>query len=37
MTTWRQAYYGNQYSDLVSLKRERDPDRLLRFPQSIGS
>ncbi len=37
MTTWRQAYYGNQYSDLVSFKHERDPDNLLSFPQSIGS
>ena len=37
MTTWRTAYYGNQYSDLVSFKRERDPYDLLRFPQAIGS
>ena len=37
MTTWRKAYYGNQYSDLVSFKHERDPENLLTFPQSIGS
>ncbi len=37
LKTWRTAYYGAAYSDLVSLKRERDPDRLLRFPQAIGS
>ena len=32
LTSWRTAYYGSAYSDLVALKRERDPDRLLRFP-----
>jgi hypothetical protein len=37
LATWRSAYYGSQYSDLVSFKRERDPYGLLRFPQSIGS
>ena len=37
LKTWRTAYYGNAYSDLVALKRERDPDGLLRFPQAIGS
>jgi hypothetical protein len=37
MTTWRTAYYGSTYSDLVSFKRERDPYNLLSFPQSIGS
>ena len=37
LKTWRTAYYGKAYGDLVSLKRERDPDRLLRFPQAIGS
>ncbi len=34
--TWRAAYYGGEYSDLVSLKRERDPEFLLRFPQVVG-
>ena len=37
LSSWRTAYYGEAYSDLVSLKRERDPDFLLRFPQVIGS
>ena len=37
LKTWRTAYYGSAYSDLVALKRERDPDGLLRFPQAIGS
>lgn len=37
LKSWRTAYYGSRYSDLVSLKRERDPDHLLRFPQAIGS
>ena len=37
LKTWRTAYYGSAYSDLVALKRERDPDHLLRFPQAVGS
>jgi FAD/FMN-containing dehydrogenase len=37
LASWRTAYYGSAYSDLDSLKRERDPDFLLRFPQVIGS
>jgi hypothetical protein len=37
LKSWRTAYYGSAYSDLVALKRERDPDHLLRFPQAIGS
>ncbi|HET6174542.1 MAG TPA: FAD-binding protein [Gaiellales bacterium] len=37
LASWRTAYYGGKYADLVSLKHERDPDRLLRFPQAIGS
>lgn len=37
LTSWRTAYYGSKYSDLVALKHERDPYRLLRFPQAIGS
>jgi hypothetical protein len=37
LKSWRRAYYGSAYSDLVALKRERDPDRLLSFPQAIGS
>ena len=37
LTSWRTAYYGNAYSDLAALKRERDPHHLLHFPQAIGS
>jgi FAD/FMN-containing dehydrogenase len=37
LTSWRTAYYGSAYPDLVALKRERDPYGLLRFPQAIGS
>ena len=36
MTTWRQAYYGNQYSDLVSFKRERDPKTSCRSRRRSG-
>ena len=37
LTSWRTAYYGSKYADLVALKHERDPYRLLHFPQAIGS
>jgi hypothetical protein len=37
LETWRTAYYGSAYSDLLALKRERDPYGLLHFPQAIGS
>jgi FAD/FMN-containing dehydrogenase len=37
LKTWRTAYYGSKYADLVALKHERDPYGLLRFPQAIGS
>ncbi|MDX6536621.1 MAG: hypothetical protein QOD37_962, partial [Gaiellales bacterium] len=37
LTSWRTAYYGTKYADLVALKHERDPYGLLRFPQAIGS
>ena len=37
LKTWRAAYYGSAYSDLASLKKQRDPDHLLRFPQAVGS
>ncbi len=37
MTTWRQAYYGNQYSDLVASSASATPIACLRFPQAIGS
>jgi hypothetical protein len=37
LVSWRTAYYGSAYSDLVALKRARDPYGLLHFPQAIGS
>ena len=37
LASWRSAYYGSKYADLVALKRARDPYRLLRFPQAVGS
>ncbi|MDP9258066.1 MAG: FAD-dependent oxidoreductase [Actinomycetota bacterium] len=37
LKTWRTAYYGAKYADLVTLKRERDPYGLLHFPQAVGS
>jgi FAD binding domain/Berberine and berberine like len=37
LSSWRTAYYGSRYADLVALKHERDPYRLLHFPQAIGS
>jgi FAD/FMN-containing dehydrogenase len=37
LKTWRTAYYGSRYADLLALKHERDPHRLLHFPQAIGS
>jgi hypothetical protein len=37
LASWRTAYYGDAYPQLVALKRERDPHGLLRFPQAIGS
>jgi FAD/FMN-containing dehydrogenase len=37
LTSWRTAYYGGAYPRLVALKHERDPHRLLHFPQAIGS
>jgi FAD/FMN-containing dehydrogenase len=37
LTDWRQAYYGKNYTRLVTVKKRYDPDRLLRFKQAIGS
>ncbi len=37
LSTWRQAYYGTNYSRLVSTQRRVDPDHVFRFPQAIGA
>ena len=37
LTTWRQAYYGSNYSKLVAIKKKYDPAFLFKFPQAIGT
>jgi hypothetical protein len=34
---WRESYYGENYSRLVSVKRRYDAPDFFRYPQSIGS
>ena len=36
LTTWRSRLLRRALRDLAALKHERDPERLLRFPQAIG-
>jgi FAD/FMN-containing dehydrogenase len=36
LTNWRQAYYGANYTRLLTIKKKYDPTRLFTFPQSIG-
>jgi len=37
LTDWRHAYYGSNYSRLVAVQGEVDPEHYFRFPQAIGS
>jgi FAD/FMN-containing dehydrogenase len=36
LTTWRQAYYGANYSRLESIRSSVDPHHRFNFPQAIG-
>jgi Berberine and berberine like len=35
LSTWRQAYYGANYSRLSQVKHTYDPNDLFKFPQAI--
>jgi FAD/FMN-containing dehydrogenase len=35
LTTWRQAYYGANYTRLTQVKAKYDPDRVFSFPQAV--
>lgn len=35
LPNWEAAYYGNSYPRLQALKRQFDPDNLIRHPQSV--
>ena len=36
LTTWRQAYYGANYTQLTQVKAKYDPDRVFSFPQATS-
>ena len=35
LATWRQAYYGANYTRLTQVKAAYDPDRVFSFPQAV--
>lgn len=35
LTGWAEAYHGDNHARLAAVKRAYDPDRVLRFPQSL--
>jgi FAD/FMN-containing dehydrogenase len=35
LTSWRQAYYGANYTRLTRVKAAYDPDRVFTFPQAV--
>lgn len=37
LTSWRSAYYGENYARLAEIKRRVDPDGFFAFDQGIGS
>jgi FAD/FMN-containing dehydrogenase len=37
LTSWRSAYYGENYARLAQIKRRVDPDGFFAFDQGIGS
>ncbi|GAA4489923.1 FAD-binding oxidoreductase [Actinoallomurus oryzae] len=37
LTNWKQAYFGDNYPRLLTVKNRYDPDRLFRSPQTVGA
>jgi FAD/FMN-containing dehydrogenase len=35
LATWRQAYYGANYTRLTQVKAAYDPDHVFSFPQGV--
>jgi hypothetical protein len=35
LATWRQAYYGANYTRLTQVKAAYDPHRVFSFPQAV--